>query len=242
MQSRMIARRCAIPYALTHPARTRLNTEPILPTLPERIEQSGPPISFGARVPWTDSRLEEESRRILFSRHPFEFHVESGTEARRLSMQRDQVGCRHPVLSPHLADHELRIAADPIGVSRTSLPLEFLEVAKQEDEALIFRNVVAPHMAGGTRKVRHFADDPGLAHDERGSHRSLGPELVSRACSVEETWDPGGGGRRHQPRGRRTLQDLRLVGDRFRRDAIEKRGGEPAQGPPPERRSRVSRS
>jgi len=210
----MIARRCAIPYALAHPARTRLNTEPILPTLPERIEQSGPPISFGARVPWTDSRLEQESRRILFSRHPFEFHVEGGSEARRLSMQRHQVRCRHPILSPHLADHELRIAADSIRLSRTSLPLEFLEVAKQEDEALIFRNVVAPHRAGGTRKVRHFADDPGLTHDERGSHRSLGPELISRACSVEETRDPGGGGRRHQPRGRRAIQDLRLVGDR----------------------------
>ena len=131
-------------------------------------------------------------------------------------MQRHQVRCRHPILSPHLADHELRIAADPIRVPQTSLPLEFLEVAKQEDETLIFRNVVAPHRAGRTRKVRHFADDPGLAHDERGSHRSLGPELISRACSVEETRDPGCGGRRHQPRGRRALQDLRLVGDRFR--------------------------
>src|SRR3989440_1521373 len=204
MQSRMIARRCAIPYALAHPARTRLNTEPILPTLPERIEQSRPPDFFLERgiprVLWTDSRLEQESRRILFSRHPFEFHVESGSEARRLSMQRHQVRCRHPILSPHLADHELRIAADPIRVPQTSLPLEFLEVAKQEDEALIFRNVVAPHRAGGTRKVRHFADDPSLAHDERGSHRSLGPELISRACSVEETRDPGGGGRGHRPR------------------------------------------
>src|SRR5437016_10712723 len=147
MQSRMIARRCAIPYALAHPARTRLNTAPILPTLSERIEQSSPPDLFNgpslasvARI----SLLEEESRRIPFSRHPLEFHVESGTEARRLPMQRHQVRCRHPVLSPDLADHELRIAADPIGVPRPSLPLEVLEVSKQEDEALIFRNVVAP--------------------------------------------------------------------------------------------------
>src|SRR5256885_6779180 len=231
MQSRMIARRCAIPYALAHPARTRLNTEPILPTLSERIEQSRLSYLFQraiARVRWTDSRLEEESRRILFSRHPLEFHVESGTEARRLPVQRHQVRCRHPVLSPHLADHELRIAADPVGVPRPSLPLEVLEVSKQEDEALIFRDVVAPHRAGGTRKVRHLTDDPGLAHDERGSHRSLGPELISRACSVEETGDPGWGGRRHRPGGRRARQDLRLVGDRFRLDAIEKRGGEPA--------------
>src|SRR6266550_4642420 len=51
MQSRMIARRCAIPYALAHPARTGLNTEPILPTLPERIEQSRPPISFRGSCP-----------------------------------------------------------------------------------------------------------------------------------------------------------------------------------------------
>src|SRR2546422_97362 len=50
MQSRMIARRCAIPYALAHPVRTRLNTEPILPTLPKRIEQSGPPVSFSSRA------------------------------------------------------------------------------------------------------------------------------------------------------------------------------------------------
>src|SRR2546423_13076731 len=163
MQSRMIARRCAIPYALAHPARTRLNTEPILPTLPERIEQSGPPISFSTRsCPWTDSRLEQESRRILFSRHPFAFHVEGGSEARRLSMQRHQVRGRHPVLSPPLADHELRIAADPIRVPRTSLPVEVLEVAKQEDETLIFRNVFPPHSAGRTRKVPHSADDPGL--------------------------------------------------------------------------------
>src|SRR5437667_30366 len=57
MQSRMIARRCAIPYALAHPARTRLNTAPILPTLSERIEQSRPPDLFQraiARVRWTD--------------------------------------------------------------------------------------------------------------------------------------------------------------------------------------------
>src|SRR5436305_12416585 len=56
MQSRMIARRCAIPYALAHAARTRLNTEPILPTPPERIEQSRPPDLFQraiARVRWT---------------------------------------------------------------------------------------------------------------------------------------------------------------------------------------------
>src|SRR6266566_2413445 len=215
MQSRMIARRCAIPYAPAHPARTRLNTEPILPTPPERIEQSRPPTFFSGpslasvgRI----SRIEEESRRVLFSRHPFEFHVEGGTEARRLSMQRHQVGFRHPVLSPHLADHELRIAADQIGVPRTTLPLEFPEVAKQEDEPLIFCNVVAPHRARGTRKVRHFADKTGLAHDERGSHRSLGPELISRASSVEETWDPGSGGRGHRPRGGRALEDLSIVG------------------------------
>src|SRR5437870_5928099 len=190
MQSRMIARRCAIPYALAHPARTRLNTEPIY--RPHRSELSnqdlpiffsGPSLASVGRV----SRIEEESRRILFSRHPFEFHVEGGTEAQRLSMQRHQVGFRHPVLSPHLADDELRIAADQIGVPRTYLPLEFLEVAKQEDEPLIFCNVVAPHKARGTRKVRHFADNTGLAHDERGSHRSLSPELISRACPVKET-------------------------------------------------------
>src|SRR5207244_7301792 len=87
---------------------------------------------------------EAESRRIPYSRHPLKLHVESGTEARRPPMQRHQVRCRHPVRSPDLADHELRIAADPIGVPRPSLPLEVLEVSKQEDEALIFRNVVAP--------------------------------------------------------------------------------------------------
>src|SRR5207245_11373658 len=57
MQSRMIARRCAIPYALAHPARTRLNTEPVLPTPPERIEQSRPPALFQgaiAGVGWRD--------------------------------------------------------------------------------------------------------------------------------------------------------------------------------------------
>src|SRR5207247_9788543 len=93
----------------------------------------GPSLACVGRI----SRIEEESRGILFSRHPFEFHVEGGTEVRRLSVQRHQVGFRHPVLSPHLADHELRVAADQICVTRTSLPLEFVYVAKQEDEPLI---------------------------------------------------------------------------------------------------------
>src|SRR5437660_5726890 len=153
-------------------------------------------------------------------------------------MQRHQVGFRHPVLSPHLADHELRIAADQIGVPRTTLPLEFPEVAKQEDEPPIFCNVVAPHRARGTRKVRHFADDPGLSHDERGSHRSLGPELISRACSVEETWDPGSGGRSHRPRGGRALEDLSIVGIRSAR--TQSKRGEASRARPASGKVRAS--
>src|SRR2546430_17605129 len=92
-------------------------------------------------------RLKQNPRRILFSRNPLEFDVETGMETRRLGMQLSQMGFRHTVLPAHLANHELRIATDQVCVPRLCFSLKLVEGSKQEDERLEFRNIVAGRVA-----------------------------------------------------------------------------------------------
>jgi hypothetical protein len=104
-------------------------------------------------------------------------------------MQGRQMRLRDAVFPSHLADHELGIATDRVGPSASGPSLALLQMSEEEHQGLIFRDVIAPLNARGRTHVRNFAHDFGILDNECSSHRAFVPELVPRACPIEETKD-----------------------------------------------------
>src|SRR3989442_15797175 len=93
------------------------------PPCKRQVGSSILPGGFSARV-----FLQEESGAVLLARDLTELDIEARGEAQGLRVQWDEVGCPDSILPSHLADDELRVAADEIRARRAALPIQISQM------------------------------------------------------------------------------------------------------------------
>src|SRR2546422_9409816 len=107
------------------------------PPCKRQVGSSILPGGFSARV-----FLQEESGAVLLARDLTELDIEARGEAQGLRVQWDEGGGPDSILPSHLADDELRVAADEIRARRAAVPFQISQTPQQQEEAVIVRNVV----------------------------------------------------------------------------------------------------
>src|SRR2546426_3186303 len=91
-----------------------------------------------------------------------------------------------PIPPAHLADDELRIAADWIRPVGPSAAIQVSQVPQKENETVIFRDVAAPHRAVGRLQVRYVANRFLLSDHEGRFHGPFLRELIAGTGAIEE--------------------------------------------------------